>query len=1292
MRSVGFVVLSIAVSSQASGNAKLSTIPPPPPPRKANGSVTHQPKTAERCHAEDRPPPPPPPPKKFANWEGSSTDDTIVETARVEHQENPAASDESAHVEADADASIQTSGNTSSTSHVVTTDVATDLPEKQASVYIRDETPHIPSNPATEENQAAARANPLSGHQPFSHSTRSAPLSHTDSSMGYGYPRQSGQAVHIQESTPHRSNNHIREYQSSPDYHYQRPHQHFEHSTSNNFPTQRQPRVQRSNPPQSISSTPRKHPQQRADIGPKPSRRKPSTWKSLWNTIGRGLDGLADVEESVSGRAHQLYSNTIQRKKKPDMPPIEQIDWSRFHHPQVRNANAANKPQSHTTSQEIPTAAQNPPKTTGIQRTAVKTASSVSPTNPVARNQQRRVEWRDDRIAGRFHKPHVANGGASTSTLSATAGTSGEKPQPATERIPPQFRQSVVSQPSTDSQTQSPRRKFPDEDDEEETFLRRLSSAIPRFPRFPSIFGQGSSGELASAALEAWKTEDEDSVKRKRRRRFGFSQQKEESPKEPVPSASDQLAAPMEALSERIADQENSGLLRPGEVSRCIAIGRSKAFFDILFLAFLMAGIHQLSLVQEINSIRGPLWKILKVAFHRMEPIAVATIETWAPMALICAFLSTRTSLLIGLRKENDLKTEVESSAERQSQYGALFLRLTSGAMVDRDATRKMVEAVRREMEAKVGQARLRAFAYGIVTPIVAAAFAFLVPILRELTALGTQLIGFIMRRSTVQSSILAAAEASFNAMKTEIANALGAALDHPLEFAYKLSFIIAVLVVSLLPRTLVRSPQPGPNKAELDDDEDDEMYYKFTEHIHTYGSSGINRLNLAAAGLQNGLLDRWSSLSPSRRNSPLAPSGRKVLSLLCVSFAAVVFLAAPLSFFFLEQGLLQGPETLFVPRWGSMIDVACVILLTQYVVWESIVRSSNAASSQEKVQGFVGLLSDTIADVRTNQKRPPLSGDYHGAVSASAGLEVRDLWASHSSKRAWALKGATISCKNGEVLAIIGDDGSAKTRLLVAIVESIVTPYKASKSLQIARGSISISGMDVKKWERHHLMARLGIFLKDVNSLGSAARLLSGMSLEEILDPRPSAGVYDLETALGDKERNVLILALKVSGLYGSLLRRLPSKMDTIVTAAEDDLFGSPLRPKHHMLSPSEWSKLLFAKVIAHVLYNNDNPSTSTQQIQNSLVGSVLILDDFTSHLSEAEEVRILRDLRESGAATVFASNRWAIGRLADRIAVMKDGSVVETGTHTELLLRGPKNSLYAAKWQAMAGISGYH
>ncbi len=67
---------------------------------------------------------------------------------------------------------------------------------------------------------------------------------------------------------------------------------------------------------------------------------------------------------------------------------------------------------------------------------------------------------------------------------------------------------------------------------------------------------------------------------------------------------------------------------------------------------------------------------------------------------------------------------------------------------------------------------------------------------------------------------------------------------------------------------------------------------------------------------------------------------------------------------------------------------------------------------------------------------------------------------------------------------------------------------------------------------------------------------------------------------------------------------------------------------------------------------------------------------------MDEVDEAQFIKALRNSGAASVLTSKRWALGRMVDKIIVLKDGNVVETGTHTELVSKGAKHSLYAKKW----------
>jgi len=138
-------------------------------------------------------------------------------------------------------------------------------------------------------------------------------------------------------------------------------------------------------------------------------------------------------------------------------------------------------------------------------------------------------------------------------------------------------------------------------------------------------------------------------------------------------------------------------------------------------------------------------------------------------------------------------------------------------------------------------------------------------------------------------------------------------------------------------------------------------------------------------------------------------------------------------------------------------------------------------------------------------------------------------------------------------------------------------------------------------------------------------------------------------------------------------------------VTANEDELSPSPTRPSAQILSPSEWNKVLLSRAIAQAVFANDNPMTSPDAVQRSLIGSLLLLDDVTTYANEVEEATLIKSLRATGAASLLTSNHWASGRHANKIVVMSDGAVVESGTHDELIQRGPANSLYALRWKQM-------
>ena len=111
-------------------------------------------------------------------------------------------------------------------------------------------------------------------------------------------------------------------------------------------------------------------------------------------------------------------------------------------------------------------------------------------------------------------------------------------------------------------------------------------------------------------------------------------------------------------------------------------------------------------------------------------------------------------------------------------------------------------------------------------------------------------------------------------------------------------------------------------------------------------------------------------------------------------------------------------------------------------------------------------------------------------------------------------------------------------------------------------------------------------------------------------------------------------------------LLTRMPKGLDSKV---------GRLFEGGHDLSGGEWQRL----ALARIMYRN---------------ADIWVLDEPTSSLDPEAEAAIFAELKENlkGRIGIVISHRFSTVRMADRIAVIADGKVIELGTHTELLATG--------------------
>ena len=218
-------------------------------------------------------------------------------------------------------------------------------------------------------------------------------------------------------------------------------------------------------------------------------------------------------------------------------------------------------------------------------------------------------------------------------------------------------------------------------------------------------------------------------------------------------------------------------------------------------------------------------------------------------------------------------------------------------------------------------------------------------------------------------------------------------------------------------------------------------------------------------------------------------------------------------------------------------------------------------------------------------------------------------------------LKDVEIDVKGGETLAVVGASGGGKTTLCHLI----------PRFYDIDQGSICIDGMDIRDATKASLCKNIGIVQQDVFIFADTIR-------ENIRYGRPEA--TDAE----------IIEAAKRAEIYEDIME-MPDGFDTYVGERGTRLSGG------------QKQRLSIARIFLK------NPR-------------ILILDEATSALDTITEQRIQSsfDALAKGRTAIIIAHRLATIRHADRIVVIEDGHVTETGTHQELLL---KNGDYAALYR---------
>ena len=217
-----------------------------------------------------------------------------------------------------------------------------------------------------------------------------------------------------------------------------------------------------------------------------------------------------------------------------------------------------------------------------------------------------------------------------------------------------------------------------------------------------------------------------------------------------------------------------------------------------------------------------------------------------------------------------------------------------------------------------------------------------------------------------------------------------------------------------------------------------------------------------------------------------------------------------------------------------------------------------------------------------------------------------------------------SLKVKPGQKIAIVGPTGCGKTTLINLLM----------RFYDVDAGEISVDGIPITSMTRKELRSSYGMVLQDT-------WLKKGTIRDNIIVGKPDAT---------DEE---MIAAAKASHAH-SFIRRLPNGYDTVIP--EDG--GS--------LSGGQKQLLCITRVMLSLPH-------------------MLILDEATSSIDIRTELQIRKafDAMMEGRTSFIVAHRLSTIKNADVILVMKDGNVIEQGSHDELLQRkGFYSELYYSQW----------
>ncbi|MCC3420271.1 MAG: ABC transporter ATP-binding protein [Microcoleus sp. PH2017_07_MST_O_A] len=319
-----------------------------------------------------------------------------------------------------------------------------------------------------------------------------------------------------------------------------------------------------------------------------------------------------------------------------------------------------------------------------------------------------------------------------------------------------------------------------------------------------------------------------------------------------------------------------------------------------------------------------------------------------------------------------------------------------------------------------------------------------------------------------------------------------------------------------------------------------------------------------------------------------------------------------------LYSGLIVQVETslqLLIGNYTNLYDIS----LGVSPIFQLLDLKPELQSPLVNVASRLPSLEDYGQDARaTNQVSD--HGQDARATKDKIGIEIKDLSFCYPGSTKSTIANIDLTINPGEMLVLVGENGAGKTTL-GKLLGRLYDPTS---------GTIAWNGKDLRSYPLAYVRSRIAVVMQDYARFPSTVR--------------ENVGFGDLLSLSDDTAINEAISEAGISAKVNSLSAGLETPLGKQLEDGID-------------LSGGQWQRI----AIARALMRLDT-------------AEVLIFDEPTAALDPKTEHEIYSIFRQiaAGKTTIVISHRLGLAKIADRIAVMENGKIVEIGTHDELIELG--------------------